>query len=866
MTPEQMNELLAHIPMASALVREARIVALNKRLVELTGHPREALLSARSVIDAFVAPADRPSVMARYLARQRGEDVPSEYDFHLNDANGALRLIRMRVCPFPPAGPDLYLAIFSDERMRERSADVIRGLVEVAVAAQQQRTQADFFRAVRERLTALGLTSTLLEIEGDRFRFSPFVDATNDVGVQLRQLMPGWQPLSRIPVDATRPEGALVEDLPGFLAQLTGRPPEAFAGRVPSKAMGAAIRIAGALAYLIACSGDDLDGAVASGFALLARQLGAALETTRRLEELDRRNAELSLLLDLGREVVGALDMGQVLAAAARTASHTLRCSCAYVFLADASGTALRIAAREDPDPPPDAPIGAELPVDEEWLSGLAFRTQRAHVSSDNVGDSRVAPGIVSRFNCKATLAVPLLSHGRSLGVLALFERSSRTFDAQDVRLASHAAQLTAAALENARLYSEQRTRAEEMALLNDVARRLAGSLELPPLLKLGGETLQRLLDGDLWFVMLPDPSGEGLRFLPELLQKEQADLAAKILRYDEPSTAVTAYRERRVVQTLDPLSTPGASRQLATRFGNRPTLAVPLMARNECVGVVVILGRAMRSFSQVEMDRALAVAGQLGLAVLSARLFQDLRQSYAELARAQRELIDRERLAALGELSAVIAHEVRNPLGVIFNSVGSLRRLLQPQGDVRLLLDIVGEEADRLNRMVGDLLDYSRPMQPAVSPVPLRPLIEESLASARQHIGAAAEQVKVHVRVAGEVATVRADARLMRQALINLFLNAHQAMPRGGHLEVRAMRGELEGRPCTDVVISDTGPGIPPEVGARVFLPFFTTKPTGTGLGLAVVRRIVEGHGGAITLGQPPAGAEFHLRLPLEG
>ncbi|HZC77383.1 MAG TPA: ATP-binding protein, partial [Ktedonobacterales bacterium] len=270
-------------------------------------------------------------------------------------------------------------------------------------------------------------------------------------------------------------------------------------------------------------------------------------------------------------------------------------------------------------------------------------------------------------------------------------------------------------------------------------------------------------------------------------------------------------------------------------------------------------------AYTQAEMDRALAVAGQLALALLSARLYEDLRGSYAELARAQKELIDRERLAALGELSASIAHEVRNPLGVIFNSVGTLRRLLKPAGDVALLLDIVGEEADRLNRMVGDLLDYSRPLQPDLLPVPLRPLLEEALAAAGKQLGPPAEQVKVHLRVATEVATVRGDARLLRQALVNLFLNSYQAMPRGGRLEVRARRAELDGRPAAEVLMNDTGPGIPAAIGPRVFLPFFTTKATGTGLGLAVVKRIVEGHGGSIELGQPPVGAEFRLRLPLE-
>jgi signal transduction histidine kinase len=201
----------------------------------------------------------------------------------------------------------------------------------------------------------------------------------------------------------------------------------------------------------------------------------------------------------------------------------------------------------------------------------------------------------------------------------------------------------------------------------------------------------------------------------------------------------------------------------------------------------------------------------------------------------------------------------------VIFNSVGSLRRLLKASGDVELLLDIVGEEADRLNRMVGDLLDYSRPVRPSLEPVPLRPLLDEALAAARGQIGAPAEAVRVEIRIAAEAATVRADARLLRQALINLFLNAHQAMPRGGLLDVRATRCAQDGGDVAEIAIRDSGAGIPAEAREKIFQPFFTTKAMGTGLGLAVVKRIIEGHGGAVALAGSATGAEFHVHLPID-
>ena len=592
-----------------------------------------------------------------------------------------------------------------------------------------------------------------------------------------------------------------------------------------------------------------------------------AQQTRLRLEELDRRNAELTLLLDLGHEMVAALDVTAVLDTAVRTATRSLRCSCAYILLPDEGQTALRAAAFEDPEPPPGLKLGHRLPLDQPSLSALAFRTQQAQLSQDTRADPRVAAGVSQLFGCRSTLSVPLLLHGRALGVLTAFERSGRIFDAQDVRLATHAAQLIAPALENARLYTEQRRRAEEMAALNDVARQLAGSFDLERLLELGGETVRRILDGDLWFAMLPDRQAGGLRL--HGLKPEHADLSGVLMRFEEDTVAARAFRERRPVQFNDPKLTglAASSVMLAERLGTLTTLGIPLLARDEVLGVVIILDRRRsRSFSAAEMERAQAVAGQLGLAVLSARLYEDLRGSYAELARAQKELVDRERLAALEELSASIAHEVRNPLGVIFNAVGSLRRLLKPQGDVALLIDIVGEEADRLNRMVGDLLDYSRPVLPALEPLPLQPLLEEALLAARQQIGPTAEGVSDLLTLGAGAETLRADGRLLRQALINLFLNAYQAMPRSGTLAVRASRAERGGVALAEIEIQDTGGGVPLEVRQKIFEPFFTTKAMGTGLGLAVVRRILEGHGGTIELASAEGGARFLLRLPLEG
>ncbi|HEY2029855.1 MAG TPA: ATP-binding protein [Myxococcales bacterium] len=825
MSPE---ELVAQLPIAAFIVDVDRIAAVNDRLAQLLGYSEDELLDGTGAIEKFLPAAERERIWERHKARLSGLSEPAEYAVRMRHASGVEIPARARVTRFPAAGPEAVLVLISDERERDRTTVLIRGFVDAATRAMRERTQAGILRAAREHLESLGLTVSTMEVDGDRMRV---VDTGkgNFFLDKLRERWPEGAPTSLFPGPPKFGDtGMFIDDVPSVRAKILGLPRSMFETG-PRHSMVSTIALPGGKSLIFSAQADRLDASVASAFGLLGKQLGAALESAQRLEEANQRNAELSLLLELGRAVMGALDEAKVVQAAARWTVQVLRCNCAYVLLPDAQETSLRVAAIEDPLPIKGLAVGGIMRFSDASLAALAYRTCGPYMTNDIGKDSRIDEDLKRRSGCHSAMAVPLLSQGRALGVLSVLDRGNRKFDTQDIRLATHAAQLIASALLNARLFSEQRARAEEMVLLNDVALRLAGSLERKPLLELGGEALRKLLGAESWLAFLPEPRTNTLRF-PD-------DVDSELRR-----SAEAAFRDQMPVQLAS-------------------ALVLPLLARSVPLGVLAVC--KPQSYTSAQADQALAVAGALALALLSARLYEDLSTSYVDLARTQAELIDRERLAALGELSASIAHEVRNPLGVIFNSVGSLRRLLKPSADVAFLLDVVSEEADRLNRMVADLLDYSRPIQPALEPVLLEPLLEEAVGAAQQQIGAAASSVQVELKVAQDAATVRADARLLRQALLNLLLNAHQAMPRGGRLEVQAASGRLDGEPCTEIAIRDSGSGIPQEALSRIFQPFFTTKATGTGLGLAVVRRIVEGHGGAVAVGRPVAGAEFLVRLP---
>ncbi len=239
----------------------------------------------------------------------------------------------------------------------------------------------------------------------------------------------------------------------------------------------------------------------------------------------------------------------------------------------------------------------------------------------------------------------------------------------------------------------------------------------------------------------------------------------------------------------------------------------------------------------------------------------EELRHSYAELRLVQNELVTKKQLAAVGELAAAIAHEVRNPLAVIVNAVAGLRRSAVRDEDRTMLLGIVDEEAARLNRLVTDLLRFARPVSVKRSPVSLLELANRSRSSAMLD----GHHIVVRMDEDPELTTVWVDPSLFRLVFDNLVENACQAMKSGGTVQILVRRGQLRGDAAVRIEIADSGQGMEQGVRERALDPFFTTRPSGTGLGLPIVHRIIEAHGGEIRLeSEEGQGTTVTLLLPL--
>lgn len=239
-----------------------------------------------------------------------------------------------------------------------------------------------------------------------------------------------------------------------------------------------------------------------------------------------------------------------------------------------------------------------------------------------------------------------------------------------------------------------------------------------------------------------------------------------------------------------------------------------------------------------------------------------ELQNSYAEIDLIHTELSRKEQLAAVGELAAAIAHEVRNPLAIIMNAASGLRRKSLSEQDKETLLSIVDEESEHLNQLVTELLRFARPVTAAPSPASLVDICKQVQLSIAEGY-----EVALDYSQEEELGSVLVDPGLLRLALDNLVMNATQAMPPGGIVQLSIRLDRLsDGTSAACVDVGDTGPGMDSQELERARKPFYTTRPRGTGLGLPIVERILEAHGGEVEIrSEVGRGTTVTLKVPHE-
>jgi signal transduction histidine kinase len=282
----------------------------------------------------------------------------------------------------------------------------------------------------------------------------------------------------------------------------------------------------------------------------------------------------------------------------------------------------------------------------------------------------------------------------------------------------------------------------------------------------------------------------------------------------------------------------------------------LPLFVGQNVVGVLRIFFDQQRMFSEEELNLAVAIAEQCALAIDKARLIEKQQIQYDHLA------IQADKLSSLGRMAAGIAHEINNPLAGILLYSSNLVKKVPETGPLKKGLEVIIHETIRCRGIIQDLLEFSREREPLKAPAELNGVINKALSILANEFRL--NRITLEKRLSDNLPNVLIDVNQMEQVFINFFMNAIEAIQGQGQVSVRSYKDE--DNQGVVVEIEDSGMGIPQEHLERIFEPFFSTKPKGTGLGLAVNFGLIQKHGGQIRVSsQPGHGTTMTIRLPCD-
>jgi two-component system NtrC family sensor kinase len=405
------------------------------------------------------------------------------------------------------------------------------------------------------------------------------------------------------------------------------------------------------------------------------------------------------------------------------------------------------------------------------------------------------------------------------------------------------------------------RRRHQELAALIDISRVVTSSLDLDEILGAAIQGIREILQVEAVSLVLVDQETDKLVFRTTF-SPERGGASGRTI---EPGAGIVGYvvqsGKPKLVNNVD--RDPHFSGEVDEESGltARTILCAPLAIHDRIIGAVEVINKLDGEFNERDLELLQAVAASVAVAMENASLYGELTDFAEELERSQAQLVQAEKMAAIGRLAASIAHEINNPLQAIHNSLHlSLHKNLED--DKRLqYVGMAQVEVQRLIEIVQRMLDFYRPSRGGSAPTDINSIVTNVLALAQKRLEHSS--VQVHPHLASDLPPVPVVADQITQVFLNIVINAIEAMPSGGDLHLETQLSE-DGEWAL-IRFHDTGMGMPSEQIANLFEPFYTTKSDGTGLGLAISYGIVERHGGEIDVtSQPERGTTFVVRLPV--
>jgi signal transduction histidine kinase len=574
---------------------------------------------------------------------------------------------------------------------------------------------------------------------------------------------------------------------------------------------------------------------------------------TDELKILRAKHDRLTRLYQVGNVIHSTLEPQEALQLIVSEAVRLVGASSGSVALVDPTTQFLEIQASEGL---PAAATDLRLRVG-EGITGWVARTGQAACVGNVRNDPRY---IMLRRSVRSELAVPLQVNDQVRGVLNVDSDQANAFGADDQALLEALAAQAARVIHHTWLYEQLRLKARLFESLANVSRTINSTLGLDEALQVITREACALMRAKMCSLMMVDETREWLVL--------RASCGAAEAYVTKPRLSVNESLLGTVVRRMKPLQVEDVQTSsryqnvaLARQEGLVSLLSVPLLFARQAIGTLSVYTGRPYSFSNEEIRILSALAELSAVAIEKARL-------YERTADVEEQLRQNAKLSALGLLAAEVAHEIRNPLTVMKMLYHSLDLKFAPDDPRAKDAGIISEKIDHLNRIVEQILAFARTSEPELAPVNLNQLIDELGWLVRHKLKN--QGVAWIVQSHPDLPAVSGDATQLEQAFLNLILNAAEAMPAGGTLTVtsRPVRLRQAGGQTTNVLIEfkDTGEGMSEEQRRRAFTSLLsTTKRKGTGLGLALVHRIVEAHHGKLSLHSKPArGTLIRLTLPV--
>jgi PAS domain S-box-containing protein len=576
-------------------------------------------------------------------------------------------------------------------------------------------------------------------------------------------------------------------------------------------------------------------------------------------ESLARQVERLRALHTIDQAVISSLDLRKILRLLVQQITDQLGLDAASVLLFDPQQQRLNFAARQG------FRTNALKYTSLEVGAGLAGRAarERGVVYIPDLSALEGNPALsssIAREGFVAYFGVPLIAKGQLFGVLEIFHRSALPSDpAWQFYLETLAGQ-AAISIDNARLMEITQNHLKETEALYQINQRMAASIDTAQLMQDAVELLKQNFGYFHVQIFVRDPETGDF-----ILRAASGAIGKKMLAQGyrlAPGEGVIGY----TAETGTAFFTNDVDNLIS--FKRHPLLpetqselAIPIRTGKQFLGLLDIHQAPPGALSKRDVQLVSTVADQLAVALQKAQLYADLQNSLRQEQSTRARLVHSEKLAVAGRLLASVSHELNNPLQAIQNALYLLNeeKGLSEQGQQDL--KIVLSEAERMTAMLQRLRSTYQPMREEdLLPVDLNALIEDVHALVATHLRHA--QISVELHLEPDLPPVPGMVDQLRQVLLNLFMNASDAMETGGRLSV-STRYLAESNEAL-VSIHDTGTGIDPALLPHIFEPFTTNKENGTGLGLSISYEIIFNHGGRIQAeNNPGGGATFHVWLP---